>query len=174
MSCEEAVTSKRSLVYCALRANSQHGGGDDRHCWMLDIGIFQGDSNGDASHKQISEVPNPGPRVTGPQCRSLRRAIGFARPHYFNNEFTIMKQTKIPRWENATLGIGFQFFNFLNHPNFGFPITGGIRYASHYLSGTAAHEHPGKWQWRLRRGCGSEDGSAEGRSEILSTEGGFL
>jgi len=32
-----------------------------------------------------------------------------------------MKNTKIPGWETATLGIGFQFFNFLNHPNFGFP-----------------------------------------------------
>ena len=32
-----------------------------------------------------------------------------------------MKNTKIPGWENATLGIGFQFFNILNHPNFGFP-----------------------------------------------------
>ena len=30
-----------------------------------------------------------------------------------------MKNTKLR--ENATLGIGFQFFNFLNHPNFGFP-----------------------------------------------------
>jgi hypothetical protein len=34
-----------------------------------------------------------------------------------------MKNTKIPRWENATLGIGFQFFNLFNHPNFGFPAT---------------------------------------------------
>src|SRR5437667_11611264 len=41
MSCEEAVTSKRSLVYCALRANSQQVSGDDRHRWILDIGIFQ-------------------------------------------------------------------------------------------------------------------------------------
>ncbi|TMI53943.1 hypothetical protein E6H13_01850 [Candidatus Bathyarchaeota archaeon] len=32
-----------------------------------------------------------------------------------------MKNTKIPRWENAMLGIGFQFFNFFNHPNFGLP-----------------------------------------------------
>ena len=32
-----------------------------------------------------------------------------------------MKNTKIPRWENAVLGIGFQFFNFFNHPNFGSP-----------------------------------------------------
>ena len=32
-----------------------------------------------------------------------------------------MKNTKIHGWENATLGIGFQFFNLFNHPNFGFP-----------------------------------------------------
>jgi hypothetical protein len=32
-----------------------------------------------------------------------------------------MKNTRIPGWKNATLGIGFQFFNLFNHPNFGFP-----------------------------------------------------
>jgi hypothetical protein len=32
-----------------------------------------------------------------------------------------MKNTKIPRWESAQFGIGFQAFNFLNHPNFGRP-----------------------------------------------------
>jgi hypothetical protein len=47
----------------------------------------------------------------------------FRGPHYFNTDFTIMKNTKISRWENATFGLGFQFFNFLNHPNFGFPST---------------------------------------------------
>ena len=36
-------------------------------------------------------------------------------------DFAIMKNTKIPRWENAKLGIGLQFFNFFNHANFGFP-----------------------------------------------------
>jgi hypothetical protein len=45
----------------------------------------------------------------------------FRGPNYFNTDFAIMKNTKIPRWENANLGIGFQFFNFFNHPNFGFP-----------------------------------------------------
>ena len=32
-----------------------------------------------------------------------------------------MKITRIPGWESGTLGLGFQFFNFLNHANFGFP-----------------------------------------------------
>ena len=33
-----------------------------------------------------------------------------------------MKNTKLPHWEQGTLGIGFQFFNLFNHPNFGFPL----------------------------------------------------
>jgi len=32
-----------------------------------------------------------------------------------------MKITKLRGWEGATLGVGLQFFNFFNHPNFGFP-----------------------------------------------------
>jgi hypothetical protein len=42
-------------------------------------------------------------------------------PDYFNTDFTIMKKTKIPHWERGELGIGFQFFNILNHPNFDNP-----------------------------------------------------
>ena len=60
--------------------------------------------------------PCPGAAVTLAQGRNR-----FRGPNYFNTDFAIMKNTKIPRWENATLGIGLQFFNFLNHPNFGFP-----------------------------------------------------
>jgi hypothetical protein len=29
-----------------------------------------------------------------------------------------MKNTKLPGWESAVLGIGFQFFNVFNHPSF--------------------------------------------------------
>jgi Carboxypeptidase regulatory-like domain len=54
------------------------------------------------------------------------RAVSFAQgrnhfrgPGYFNTDFTIMKNTKLR--ESAMFGIGFQFFNSLNHPNFGFP-----------------------------------------------------
>ena len=60
--------------------------------------------------------PCDGAPVTFPQGRNR-----FRGPHYFNTDFAIMKRTKIPRWENAMLGIGFQFFNFFNHPNFGLP-----------------------------------------------------
>jgi len=60
-----------------------------------------------------------------PSCLN-RPAVSFVQgrnrfrgPGYFNSDLTIMKNTKLR--EKATLGIGFQFFNFLNHPNFGFP-----------------------------------------------------
>jgi hypothetical protein len=45
----------------------------------------------------------------------------FRGPSYFNTDFAVIKNTKIPHWESAELGIGFQFFNLFNHPNFGFP-----------------------------------------------------
>ena len=32
-----------------------------------------------------------------------------------------MKNTKLPKWESANLGIGLQFFNLFNHPNFNLP-----------------------------------------------------
>jgi hypothetical protein len=60
-----------------------------------------------------------GPTVSFSQGRNR-----FRGPHYFNTDFAIMKNTKIPRWEIATFAIGFQFFNFFDHPNFGFPVTG--------------------------------------------------
>ncbi len=46
----------------------------------------------------------------------------FFGPGYFNTDLTIMKFTSIPHWEGAKLGIGAQFFNILNHPNFDQPV----------------------------------------------------
>ncbi len=46
----------------------------------------------------------------------------FFGPSYFNTDFTIMKFFGIPHWEQGKLGIGAQFFNVLNHPNFDEPI----------------------------------------------------
>ena len=60
--------------------------------------------------------PCSGPSVTFAQGRNR-----FRGPSYVNMDFAVMKNTKIPRWENAKLGLGLQFFNFFNHANFGFP-----------------------------------------------------
>jgi outer membrane receptor protein involved in Fe transport len=46
----------------------------------------------------------------------------FRGPQYVNTDFTIFKNTTIPHWERGKLGIGFQFFNLFNHPNFAFPV----------------------------------------------------
>jgi hypothetical protein len=69
--------------------------------------------------------------LPGPNGPCSGRAVSFAQgrnrfrgPGYFDTDFTIIKNTKIPNWEKATLGIGFQFFNFFNHPNFGIPDNG--------------------------------------------------
>ena len=64
----------------------------------------------------------------GPSGSCPGAAVAFAQgrnrfrgANYFNTNFTILKNTKIPGRENAVFGIGFQFFNLLNHPNFGLP-----------------------------------------------------
>jgi hypothetical protein len=46
----------------------------------------------------------------------------FRSPSYFNADLAIMKSTPIPGWEGGSLALGFQFFNVLNHPNFGTPV----------------------------------------------------
>jgi Carboxypeptidase regulatory-like domain len=46
----------------------------------------------------------------------------FVGPHFFDTDFSVMKMTKIPHWERGQLGIGAQFFNLFNHPNFDQPF----------------------------------------------------
>jgi len=57
----------------------------------------------------------------GPVVSFVQHRNSFRGPGYFNTDLSIMKNTKIPRWENGSLGIGLQFFNLLNHANFGLP-----------------------------------------------------
>jgi len=51
-----------------------------------------------------------------------QRRNQFFGPSYFNTDLTIMKFFGIPHWEQGKLGIGAQFFNILNHPNFDDPV----------------------------------------------------
>jgi hypothetical protein len=66
-------------------------------------------------------LPGPSGPCSGPLVSFAKGRNRFRGPGYFNTDFAITKNTKIPGWENAVLGIGFQFFNFFNHPNFGMP-----------------------------------------------------
>ena len=54
----------------------------------------------------------------GPLVHFAQRRNQFRGPGYFNSDFAIMKNTRLPGWESAVLGIGFQFFNVFNHPSF--------------------------------------------------------
>jgi hypothetical protein len=64
------------------------------------------------------------PACSGPAVAFVQSRNRFRGPGYFNTDFTIMKNTRLPGRENASLSIGFQFFNFFNHPNFNNPVNG--------------------------------------------------
>ena len=51
-----------------------------------------------------------------------QRRNQFYGPKYFDTDFTVMKNFKVPFWEAARLGVGAQFFNLFNHPNFDQPV----------------------------------------------------
>ena len=51
-----------------------------------------------------------------------QRRNQFYGPNYFDTDFTVMKNFNIPHWEGAKFGVGLQFFNLFNHPNFDQPI----------------------------------------------------
>ena len=63
------------------------------------------------------EPPTSNPTRFGNQTRNQYRG-----PGYFDTDMSVMKNFKIPRWEAARFGVGFQFFNLFNHPNFDKPI----------------------------------------------------
>jgi hypothetical protein len=50
-----------------------------------------------------------------------QRRNQFYGPSFFNVDLSIIKETPIPRWEKVRLGLGLQFFNLFNHPNFNQP-----------------------------------------------------
>jgi hypothetical protein len=59
--------------------------------------------------------------IGGPIVSFAQGRNRFRTASYFNTDFAVMKNTRIPRWENGVLSIGLQFFNLFNHPNFGMP-----------------------------------------------------
>jgi len=69
----------------------------------------------------IGNLPSPLGPCGGPAVSHAQGRNHFRGPSYFNSDLALMKNTKIPGWEKAELGIGLQFFNLFNHPNFGFP-----------------------------------------------------
>jgi hypothetical protein len=66
-------------------------------------------------------VPGPQGPCSGPAVSFAQGRNRFRYPSYFNTDFTVMKNTSLVGRDRVVLGIGFQFFNFFNHPNFGPP-----------------------------------------------------
>ncbi len=46
----------------------------------------------------------------------------FRGPGYVDTDFAVVKNFKIPSFERGNLGVGFEFFNLFNHPNFDLPV----------------------------------------------------
>jgi hypothetical protein len=65
------------------------------------------------------DLANFAPAVTG---FGTQRRNQFTGPTYVNTDLAIAKNFNIPHWEGATLGVGAQFFNILNHPHFDQPV----------------------------------------------------
>ncbi len=63
---------------------------------------------------------NPGVELATGDINQRRNQ--FFGPRYFDTDFTVMKYTNIPHWEQGKLGLGVQFFNIFNHPNFQSPV----------------------------------------------------
>jgi hypothetical protein len=65
---------------------------------------------------QLGEIPG---YAGGTETQRRNQFFG---PHYFDTDMTVMKYTNIPHAETAKLGVGVQFFNLFNHPNFEGPV----------------------------------------------------
>lgn len=66
-------------------------------------------------------LSGPGGICSGPSVTFAQGRNRFRSEKYFNTDFSLVKNSKIPRWENGILTIGVQVFNLFNHANFGFP-----------------------------------------------------
>jgi hypothetical protein len=70
------------------------------------------------------KLPGPNGPCSGPLVTFAQGRNRFRGPGFFNTDFAVIKNTKIPHTENVVLSMGLQFFNFFNHANFGLPDNG--------------------------------------------------
>ena len=98
-----------------------------RPCFPPQVDPTTGQPNPDALFLQSGcetgfnsgTLPGPMGPCMGSPVSFVQRRNSFRAPKFVWTDFAITKNTKVPGWENATLGIGFQFFNLFNHTNFG-------------------------------------------------------
>ena len=51
-----------------------------------------------------------------------QRRNQFYGPRFFDTDLSVTKNFHLPKWEAGKLGVGLQFFNLFNHPNFDQPV----------------------------------------------------
>jgi hypothetical protein len=64
----------------------------------------------------------PSPFFSDPTGFGGQTRNSFYGPHYFNTDFAVVKNFKIPLSESTNFQIGMQGYNILNHPNFANPV----------------------------------------------------
>jgi hypothetical protein len=92
------------------------GGAPNPAADFIQSGCITDFNTGNLPNPSDPSDPCGGPAVSFAQGRNR-----FHGPHYFGADLAVMKNTRLPGWENGQFGIGFQFFNVFNHPNFGMP-----------------------------------------------------
>jgi hypothetical protein len=74
--------------------------------------------NPDTPCPQITQFA---PSTSAPIAFGNQTRNQYRGPGYFNTDLIVLKEFGIPRWESAKFGVGLQFFNLFNHPNFDKP-----------------------------------------------------
>lgn len=111
--CGKEAAGPESLEPCLPPQVQSPDGTPNPGAYFLQAGCEAGFDTGN--------LPGASGPCSGPLVRIVQGRNQFRGPSYFNTDFSILKQTKISRWESASVEIGAQFFNLLNHPNFSVP-----------------------------------------------------
>lgn len=119
-SCGEGAAQPASLVPC-LPPQTLGDGSPSSGALFVQTGCETGFNTGTLGASPGTAGPSVASCTSGKAVTFAQGRNRYRGPAFVNFDFSLMKSTKIPHWENASLSIGFQFFNFFNHPNFGFP-----------------------------------------------------
>ncbi len=87
--------------------------GMNRHCGNVGIFNFNTDTGGNCLGGIAS--------FTDPSSFGSEDRNQYTGPRYFDTDANILKTIPVPHWERGQMMLGAQFFNILNHPNFGTP-----------------------------------------------------
>jgi len=112
--CGKGASFTSPVVPCFPQ--QQLNGSPNPGAWFVQSGCETGYNSG--------TMPGPGGPCSGPSVTFAQGRNRFRSDKYINTDFSLVKNSKIPRWENGVLTIGVQAFNLFNHANFGFPDPG--------------------------------------------------